>query len=244
MRFDADNELEQIKKRLEALDHSFAVEQSIMNRLVVSLKHYGISPQQAFELFDKNNDGRISAEEFTSALEKMKITNISRADIEVLMNSMEVDENGMIRYKSFVRRLRRSGVRIKTAEEQIIFAISETIRKNNLSIEDAFRMFDKDGNGYIEKKELIDVFRKLRSGYSDQELDQVFKYLYPGNETQIDYRKFSRLFQKSSQKMQVEEERYAKQYEIDWKTKLLMIIDDALIRNGLTIHEAFNVFTN
>ena len=90
MRLDTEAELEIVKRRLEQADAEYAWEQSIMNRIIISLKRYRISPQQAFELFDKNRDGRISRQELKSALSNMKI-DVSNNDVGVLLNSLDVD---------------------------------------------------------------------------------------------------------------------------------------------------------
>jgi Ca2+-binding EF-hand superfamily protein len=41
--------------------------------MVRQLKHYHVSPQQAFEEFDKNKDGKLTRDEFIRALDILNI---------------------------------------------------------------------------------------------------------------------------------------------------------------------------
>lgn len=78
MKDDAENELEILKRRLENVDQNFRWECAVFNRVVGILKRYRVSPQQAFEEFDKNKDGKLQREEFVKALEMMKIHDLSQ----------------------------------------------------------------------------------------------------------------------------------------------------------------------
>jgi hypothetical protein len=59
MKDDAENELEVLKRRLENVDQNFKWETAVFNKIVAILKRYRVSPQQAFEEFDKNKDGKL-----------------------------------------------------------------------------------------------------------------------------------------------------------------------------------------
>ena len=47
----------------------------------------------------------------------LKIHDLSRGEIDILMKSMDYDSSGGIKYKEFVRKLSRHGVKNRTNEE-------------------------------------------------------------------------------------------------------------------------------
>jgi hypothetical protein len=74
---DLENELEVVTKRLEQVDSNFKWEMAVFNKIVAVLKRVRVSPQQAFEEFDINKDGKLTRDEFMRALDMMKIQDLS-----------------------------------------------------------------------------------------------------------------------------------------------------------------------
>lgn len=92
----------------------------------------------------------------------LKIADLSQQEIDILMGSIDVDSDGYIRYKEFVRKLQRHGVHTKTSEEQIIFLIVEALRRSRIkSLAEAFAILDKENNGVISRDEFKDIFKNL-----------------------------------------------------------------------------------
>ena len=114
---EAENELEIVKRRLEQIDPNFKWENAIFNKIVGVLKRAKVSPQQAFEEFDQNKDGKLKREEFIRALELLKVLDLSNAEVDLLMNSLDTSGDGDISYKEFIHKLSRHGIRSRTTEE-------------------------------------------------------------------------------------------------------------------------------
>lgn len=74
---DIENEYEIIRKRLEAVDPQFKWENAVFNKIVATLKRYKVSPQQAFEEFDVNRDGKLTRDEFLRGLEMLRVSDLS-----------------------------------------------------------------------------------------------------------------------------------------------------------------------
>ena len=87
-----------------------------MNRILMTLRRFKMSPQHIFEYFDKSGDGKLSQSEFQQALKEMRITDISQREFDGLLAQLDVDRDGFIRYKEFVNRLSRYGVKSRTTE--------------------------------------------------------------------------------------------------------------------------------
>ena len=191
---DAENELEVVRKRLENLDPDFRYETAVFNNIVATLKRARVSPMQAFEEFDKNKDGKLQKEEFYKALTMMKI-DVSQSDFDMLWKSMDVDSDGHIQYKEFIRKLARHGVRSRTSEEQIIYLIIEGLKRSKVqSMSEAFDLIDKEGNGSISREDFKDIFRNLKLKISDQEIDKFIDHFWKDKVGGIDYPEFLRIF--------------------------------------------------
>lgn len=53
----------------------------------------------------------------------MRINDLTPQEFEGLISQLDVDRDGSIRYREFVNRLTRYGVRSRSNEEQIIFVM-------------------------------------------------------------------------------------------------------------------------
>lgn len=96
------------------------------------------------------------------ALDKMRISDLTHDDIDILMSSIDVDSDGYVQYKEFVRKLSRYGVRSRTTDEQIIYLILEGLRKSRVkNFSEAFDLIDKKGEGTITRDDFKDIFKSL-----------------------------------------------------------------------------------
>jgi hypothetical protein len=125
-RVENESEFEIIKRRLEALDPAFKREQDILKKVIGHFKRTYTSPEQAFLIFDRNGDGKISRDEFRSAIEKMGLR-LTDNDLRALINQLDTDRDGNVRYLEFTKKMARFGVRSLTEEQQIIKTIFESI---------------------------------------------------------------------------------------------------------------------
>jgi Ca2+-binding EF-hand superfamily protein len=55
----------------------------------------------AFQSFDKDKDGRISAKEFSSVLEKISKGRISPEQSQALLKEIDLDDSGYLDYDEF-----------------------------------------------------------------------------------------------------------------------------------------------
>lgn len=74
----------------------------------------------------------------------LKIADLSQQEIDILLSACDSDSDGSIKYKEFVRKLSRHGVKARTPEEQILILLIESLKKSGIkSMSDAFDLFDK-----------------------------------------------------------------------------------------------------
>ena len=151
----------------------------MFNKIVAILKRYRVSPQQAFEEFDVNKDGKLTRDEFVRSLEILKITDLSNQEIDVLMHSVDVDSDGYIRYKEFVRKLSRHGVSSRTPEEQIIYLIIESLKRSGVkSLSDAFELFDKERRGSLSREDFKDVFKNMKLRIEETDIEKFIDHFW------------------------------------------------------------------
>ncbi|XP_075560519.1 uncharacterized protein LOC142592751 [Dermacentor variabilis] len=60
-------------------------------------------------------------------------------------------------------------------------------------LQDAFRVFDRDGHGFITTAELRHVVTTLGERMTDEEADELIREADPNNEGQVDYEQFIRI---------------------------------------------------
>lgn len=113
--------------------------------------------KEAFSLFDKDGDGRITSEELQIVMKSLG-KNPTANDIKDMINDVDEDANGTIEFDEFVHMMRRSNS--KTTQEDYM---------------EAFKMFDEDGNGLISLAELKNVMKRLGEDLTDDELDMMIK---------------------------------------------------------------------
>lgn len=88
---------------------------------------------QFFHHLDSNNDGYITLKELSKGLQN----NYSPTEIAGIMDSVDTDKNGAINFNEF-----------------IAATLEPTITKDLNRIEQAFKFFDSDNNGFIDVNEL------------------------------------------------------------------------------------------
>lgn len=91
---------------------------------------------ESFKNLDKNKDGYITMLELKEGMKN----HYSEKDIEMVLKGVDTDKNGAINYTEF-----------------IAASLDNMIVNNASKIEKAFRLFDKNGDGHINAKELEEV---------------------------------------------------------------------------------------
>lgn len=205
---DLENEYEVVRKRLEQVDPQFKWENAVFNKVVGVLKRHRVSPQQAFDEFDKNKDGKLTRDEFIRALELLKITDLSQQELDILLAAIDSDSDGFVRYKEFVRKLSRHGVKSRTPEEQILYLLIESLRRSGIKrLSDAFELFDKERRGSLSKEDFRDVFRNMKLRIDDGEVDRFIEHFWKDSKAGIDYQAFMRIFQRYQLRLEEDDQR-------------------------------------
>ncbi|KAH7701418.1 Protein K03A1.4 a, partial [Aphelenchoides avenae] len=122
--------------------------------------------RKAFQFFDANHDGYITADELERAMNKCGVYP-NKLELRMIMSQGDKDKNGVITFDEFIHLMQSQVCNSKYNERQL---------------RDQFNLFDKDHDGFIERGEMRSIVRELSLGryFPDHVIEQLF------NEADID----------------------------------------------------------
>ncbi|XP_013782320.1 calcium-binding protein E63-1-like [Limulus polyphemus] len=132
----------------------------------------------AFDLLDKNKDGRVNASEIKCMLEKLRIF-LTDAMVHHLVQQATKRDDGLISEDEFLSWMARHQNTMKDDVMEDLLA--------------AFRVFDKDKNGFISRDELRVAMEMIGEPMSEVQLDEMIKITDIDNDGRINYEEFVRI---------------------------------------------------
>ncbi|XP_052762548.1 neo-calmodulin-like [Mya arenaria] len=139
--------------------------------------------RELFRLFDTNNDRSISLQELGKAMRFLGMSP-SEQEITDAMSALDTNENGRIEFQEFFKFMQAEMTKLNEAD----------FTNNQDTVRSAFRTFDKDGNGYIDEKELRIAMKKLGEALTDKELDDMMKQADVDEDGKINYEEFVKIW--------------------------------------------------
>lgn len=109
--------------------------------------------KEAFSLFDKNGDGYISSKELGIVMRSLG-QNPSEQELKDMINEVDADGNGSIDFEEFIHMMARN---MKNPVDE------------EVELRESFKVFDKNGDGYISAAELRHVMTTLGEKLTDDE---------------------------------------------------------------------------
>merc|ERR1719219_3214744 len=132
--------------------------------------------KEAFDEFDTDKSGAISHMELLGVMRAMG-QNPTEDELLNMILEVDVDGNGTIEFPEFLELMK-----MKAKEDDD----AETIRE-------AFKLFDRDQDGYITCKELKKVTTMLGQPLSAEEVDEFMAEADVDQNGKLDYDEFSRM---------------------------------------------------
>lgn len=221
-RVESEEEMTIIKRRLESFDPQFKREQDVLKRIVNHFRKTYTSPEQAFSIFDKNGDGKVSRDEFRTGMDKIGIR-LGDSDLRTLINTLDTDRDGNVRYLEFTRKMKRLGVRSLTEEQQIIKTINESIQRLNYSLYEVFQIFDTDGDGQISGEEFVRSFQNFKLGLTVAQIEKILRLIDVSGDGIIEFHEFAAVFNSD---IEIKDESI--DIDLSWKDRIFMQINNAI----------------
>ncbi|KAK3093493.1 hypothetical protein FSP39_016409, partial [Pinctada imbricata] len=126
--------------------------------------------KEAFSMFDKNGDGHICQEELGTVMRSLGQAPTD-AEVHKMISDVDLNTNGMVEFDEFITMMQKYQHNMNPEEEML----------------EAFRVFDKDGNGYISADELSHVMTTLGEKLSRDEVDAMIKEADLDKDGQVNY---------------------------------------------------------
>lgn len=154
----------------------------------------------AFDLLDRNRDGRVTASELQFMLKNLGI-NVRDEIIQDLIREASHSGNGLINEAEFLQWVGRiQALRDEQQQQQQTQQEKEENASKPEDIDDvtedliaAFRVFDRDGNGFITRDELQTAMEMIGEPLNEQQLTQLLAIADLDQDGRINYEEFTRL---------------------------------------------------
>merc|ERR1712062_213047 len=129
--------------------------------------------QDAFSHFDKTNSGMIPTKMLGQLL-RFVGENPSDAEVQDLMNEVDMGSIGNFNFPNFLNMMLRKVDEINAEEE----------------IREAFKVFDSNGDGFINRQELGYVMENLGEKMEKEEIECLINEIDIDGDGQINYEEF------------------------------------------------------
>lgn len=125
--------------------------------------------RSTFDMFDTDKSGTISVNELKSVLKKLG-KNMSDKEIKKMMSSVDKDQSGEVDFDEFCQMMGMS------SEDELI--------------EEAFDIFDCNGDKKISANELVYVMNAIGEELTQEEADEMIKMTDKDGDFQINFEEF------------------------------------------------------
>ena len=132
--------------------------------------------KEAFSLFDKDGDGTINSKELGTVMRSLG-QNPTEEELQDMIHEVDADSSGSIDFMEFLDLMEKNQSKYDEDEE----------------IRAAFRVFDKDGNGFISSAELRHVMTTIGEKLSDEEVDEMIREADTDGNGEINYEEFCQM---------------------------------------------------
>jgi len=129
--------------------------------------------QDAFAHFDRNRSGMLPTKTLGQLLRYVG-ENPSEAEVQDLMNEVDSSATGCFQLPNFLEMMARKFDEISAEDE----------------IREAFKVFDSDGNGFINRQELRYVMMNLGENMGEEEIEYLIDEIDIDGDGQINYEEF------------------------------------------------------
>ncbi|XP_070610998.1 calmodulin, striated muscle-like [Erythrolamprus reginae] len=131
--------------------------------------------KEAFTLFDQDGDGLITSREVVTAMRSLG-RNPTQSEVRSIVGEIEAYK-GKVDFPRFLAVMARRTRNSDTEEE----------------IREAFRVFDRNGDGYVNAAELRHVLTTVGEKLTDKEAKLLIKEMDRRGDGKVDYEEFARI---------------------------------------------------
>jgi calmodulin len=132
--------------------------------------------KEAFEMFDRDKDGLINSKELGNILRSLG-HDPSEQELSDMISEVDINEDKKIDFNEFMQ-LMHKRAKDSDIEDELI---------------EAFRIFDKEGEGRISASEFRHIMLTLGERLSEDEVEEMIKEADARGDGMINYKEFSKI---------------------------------------------------
>ncbi|CAL9772929.1 unnamed protein product [Musa acuminata subsp. burmannicoides] len=130
-----------------------------------------------FCLFDKNGDGCITFEELSTVIKSLGLKP-NEGEVHKMIREIDANGNGTIEFQEFLNLMASKLNKGIDSEDEL---------------KEAFKVFDKDQNGFISATELRNVMISLGEKLTDEEVAQMIREADLDGDGQVNFEEFVKM---------------------------------------------------
>ncbi|XP_013777290.1 troponin C-like [Limulus polyphemus] len=132
--------------------------------------------RKAFDMFDREKNGIINTNMVSTILRTLGQT-FEEKDLKDLISEIDQDGSGELEFEEFMALAAR-------------FLVEEDAEAMQEELREAFRLYDKQGQGYINVSDLRDILRALDDKLTEDELDEMIAEIDTDGSGTVDFDEF------------------------------------------------------
>jgi len=129
--------------------------------------------KQAFELFDKNNDGTINLSEMKEVMKSLG-RDPTEEELKDMINNIDLDGNQVVDFNEFLQ----------------MMGHNSTASDRSAELKQVFAIFDKNGDGYISKPEMKAAMKKMNENFTDSEIETIISDADLDEDGEVNFHEF------------------------------------------------------
>ena len=141
--------------------------------------------QKTFDMFDMDRSGYITADELGQAMMAIG-QNPSDEELADIIREVDQDQDGEINFSEFLEMM---AVRLTKKEDK-----RDKGSPDRKEIKKAFKIFDRNGDGFITEAELRQTMRNLQADLTEEEVDKMIREADKDGDRDINYEEFVHLY--------------------------------------------------
>jgi calmodulin len=132
--------------------------------------------KEAFDMFDRDKDTKVNHKEFTNVMKALGY-NLLEKEIGEIIGEFDRDNDGKLTFEEVLAMINGRSKEVD-AEEELI---------------EAFRIFDKEGRGYIGAEDIRHLLLMLGESMTEEEVEEIITQADMDGDGKVSYQDFAKL---------------------------------------------------
>lgn len=155
------------------------------------------------DMLDRNRDGMVDTKEFVDGLAGLGIPGLASRDFVLIFEAIDVDNSKYLSLNEFALFLEGAS---KKREQRIRELPADVDADIERQIRELFTIFDEDGNGFIDRHELMKTFQGLGYEVDEAKAEAMIQSVDTDGDMRINLQEFQTLMKPEMQNRLLEQD--------------------------------------